>query len=82
MQNNQNPSQNPNQQQQQQSNPGLPQSFDDILKELQVTNQRLNQGLPLEEALQAYERGVKLFQQAQYLLNEAEERIKILKDAP
>ena len=37
-------------------------------------------GLPLDQAVDAYERGVKLSQQAQQLLAEAELRIDTLRD--
>lgn len=37
-------------------------------------------GLPLNEAVEAYERGVKLSEQAQRLLSEAELRIETLRN--
>ena len=39
-------------------------------------------GLPLDQAVDAYERGVKLSERAQQLLTEAELRIETLREGP
>ncbi len=72
----------PNQAHPNQPHPNQQDSFDDILRHLQNINQRLNQGnISLEEAMQRYEEGVRLFQKAQYLLNQAEEKLQVLKQS-
>ncbi|MDE2988283.1 MAG: exodeoxyribonuclease VII small subunit [Chloroflexota bacterium] len=50
------------------------QDLEDVLTELE------DGGLPLDQAVDAYERGVKLSQQAQQLLADAELRIDALRD--
>ena len=50
------------------------QDLEDVLTELE------DGGLPLDQAVDAYERGVKLSQQAQQLLANAELRIDTLRD--
>ena len=52
------------------------QDLEDVLTELE------DGGLPLDQAVDAYERGVKLSQQAQQLLANAELRIDTLRDDP
>ncbi len=79
-----NPNQmNQNQMNQNQMNQNQSQdSFDDILRNLQNINQKLHQGnISLEEAMQKYEEGVRLFQKAQVMLNQAEEKLQILKQS-
>ena len=49
-------------------------ALEDVLTELE------DGGLPLDQAVDAYERGVKLSQQAQQLLADAELRIDTLRD--
>lgn len=56
---------------------GLP--FDQALAELQETVRRLEQGgLPLEEAIALYERGVTLHERCARLLGDAELRVQRL----
>jgi exodeoxyribonuclease VII small subunit len=50
------------------------QALEDVLSELEAG------GLPLDQAVDAYERGVKLSEQAQLLLSEAELRIDALRN--
>lgn len=53
--------------------------FDDILTELSEVVERLEQGdLPLEEALERFERGVNLARQGERILGEAEKRVERL----
>lgn len=57
-------------------------TFEEALRELETLVERLESGeLPLEEALVLYERGVALAGQCNRLLEAAERRIEILKDA-
>ena len=56
-------------------------SYEEIVEALEtVLNELEDGGLPLEQALGAYERGVALSEQAQKLLAEAELRIDTLRD--
>lgn len=56
-----------------------PQSFEEILTALESEVQRLERGeLPLEEALSAFERGMKLSATASKTLDEAEKKVEIL----
>ena len=50
------------------------QDLEDVLTELEAG------GLPLDQAVGAYERGVKLSERAQQLLTEAELRIETLRE--
>ncbi len=53
--------------------------FEEALKQLEaVVAQLESKDLPLEESLQAYERGMALSQQCQTLLEQAEQKVKIL----
>lgn len=53
--------------------------FDDILTELDHVVERLEQGeLPLEEALERFERGVNLAREAERILGQAEKRVEVL----
>lgn len=53
--------------------------FDDLLSELDEVVERLEQGeLPLEEALERFERGVKLAREAESILGRAEKRVEVL----
>jgi len=53
--------------------------FDDLLTELDAVVERLEQGeLPLEEALERFERGVKLAREAEGILGRAEKRVELL----
>ncbi|MDW2743566.1 exodeoxyribonuclease VII small subunit [Atlantibacter subterraneus] len=65
----------------------LPASFETALQELEQIVSRLESGaLPLEEALNEFERGVQLARQGQVKLHQAEQRVQILlsenEDAP
>ena len=65
----------------------LPASFETALQELEQIVSRLESGaLPLEEALNEFERGVQLARQGQVKLQQAEQRVQILlsesEDAP
>lgn len=56
-----------------------PITFESTLSNLEVVVQQLESGeLPLAEALNAYEQGVKLAKQCQQLLDKAELKIKKL----
>ncbi|ALB61902.1 Exodeoxyribonuclease VII small subunit [Cronobacter condimenti 1330] len=64
-----------------------PASFETALSELEQIVNRLESGdLPLEEALNEFERGVQLARQGQVKLQQAEQRVQILlsqnEDAP
>ncbi len=57
----------------------VPASFDTSLNELEKIVTRLESGdLPLEEALNEFERGVQLARQGQVKLQQAEQRVQIL----
>ncbi len=54
-------------------------AFEEALKELEEIVNRLEQGdLPLEEALQLFEQGVKLSRVCHTRLDEAQKRVEIL----
>ncbi|WP_392561884.1 exodeoxyribonuclease VII small subunit [Orbus sturtevantii] len=54
-------------------------AFEEILKELENVVSKLELGnLPLDEALNEFEKGVKLSKQGQVQLQNAEQRIQIL----
>lgn len=56
-------------------------SYEEIVEELEVVLSELEDGgLPLDRAVEAYERGVALSEHAQKLLAEAELRIDTLRD--
>jgi len=58
-------------------------SYEEVVEDLEAVLTELEDGgLPLDEAVDAYERGVKLSQQAQQLLTDAELRIDTLRDEP
>lgn len=64
-----------------------PVSFENALQQLEQIVSRLESGeLPLEEALNEFERGVQLARSSQQTLQAAEQRVQILlsddKDAP
>jgi exodeoxyribonuclease VII small subunit len=53
--------------------------FDVVLDRLRLVVQRLEQGnLPLEQALQAFEEGVKLSRRGSAILDAAEQRVELL----
>lgn len=57
--------------------------YEEIVEDLEsVLTELEDGGLPLDQAVDAYERGVKLSQQAQQLLTNAELRIDTLRDEP
>ena len=57
--------------------------YEEIVEDLEsVLTELEDGGLPLDQAVGAYERGVKLSQQAQQLLTNAELRIDTLRDEP
>lgn len=57
----------------------LPASFESALQELEQIVTRLESGdLPLEDALNEFERGVQLARQGQVKLQQAEQRVHIL----
>ena len=59
-----------------------PPSFDDGLDQLEALVQKLEGGsLGLEEALSIFEAGVKLSQQLQAQLSEAQRRVEVLKSS-
>ena len=63
---------------------GAPQntSFEQTLGQLQEVVQRLNQAdLPLDEALEIYDRGVQLARHGRTLLSRAEQRVSHLRGA-
>ena len=54
-------------------------TFEETLKELETIVSKLEMGnLPLDEALNEFEKGVKLAKQGQVQLQKAEQRIQIL----
>ncbi len=54
-------------------------TYEHILAELETEVKRLEQGdLPLEQALAAFEKGMKLAQQGQKTLEAAEQRVEVL----
>ncbi len=58
-------------------------AYEEVVEDLEtVLTQLEDGGLPLDRALDAYERGVKLSQQAQQLLADAELRIDTLRSEP
>ena len=58
-------------------------AYEEIVEDLEtVLTQLEDGGLSLDQALDAYERGVKLSQQAQQLLADAELRIDALRNEP
>jgi exodeoxyribonuclease VII small subunit len=53
--------------------------FEAVLQDLEAVVTTLEQGdLPLEEALEAFERGVKLTREGERILGEAEKKVEIL----
>lgn len=53
--------------------------FDQILDRLRLTVQKLEQGnLPLEQALKAFEEGVRLSRRGSAILDTAEQRVELL----
>ncbi|MCY3568874.1 MAG: exodeoxyribonuclease VII small subunit [Chloroflexi bacterium] len=58
-------------------------SYEELVEALEVVLSELEDGgLPLEQAVDAYERGVRLSDQAEKLLSEAELRIEQLRERP
>lgn len=54
-------------------------SFESSLKELEEIVSRLESGsLPLEDALNEFERGIKIAKEGQKVLQQAEQRVQIL----
>lgn len=59
--------------------PTVPVTFESALQELEAIVRTLEDGgVPLEESLKAYERGMVLLRQCQETLNRAEQKIRIL----
>ncbi|MEO6699498.1 MAG: exodeoxyribonuclease VII small subunit [Paraperlucidibaca sp.] len=59
--------------------PTTPVNFEHALAELETQVQRLEGGdLPLEEALKAFEEGVRLTRQCQQSLDAAEQKVQLL----
>ena len=57
--------------------------FEAVLEELEHNVELLNTGeLPLEEALKAFEKGIRLVQESRSLLDAAEQRLMELTQAP
>jgi exodeoxyribonuclease VII small subunit len=57
----------------------LPQDFETALSQLEALVARMENGsLPLEQSLQAYERGVQLARICQLRLDHAEQQVKVL----
>jgi len=57
--------------------------YEELVEDLENVLPELEDGgLPRDQAVDAYERGVKLSQQAQELLTDAELRIDTLRDEP
>ena len=55
------------------------QGFEQTLDQLEVIVQRMEQGdLPLDEALQEFERGIQLVKAGQAKLDQAEQKVRIL----
>lgn len=53
--------------------------FEHSLAELEALVQRMEQGdLPIEEALKAFEEGVKLTRECQAVLDQAEQKVQVL----
>lgn len=62
-----------------QASPTAPVTFESALQELEAIVRTLEDGgVPLEESLKAYERGMVLLRQCQETLNRAEQKIRIL----
>lgn len=58
-----------------------PKSFEEAMRELESIVSRMEAGsLPLEESLQAYQRGLELSAYCQKTLAEAEQRVKVLEN--
>ncbi|MCY3558906.1 MAG: exodeoxyribonuclease VII small subunit [Chloroflexi bacterium] len=58
-------------------------SYEELVEALEAVLSELeNGGLPLDQAVDAYERGVRLSEQAERLLTEAELRIEQLRERP
>ena len=56
-------------------------TFEQAIKELESLVERMEQGdLPLEESLQAFERGIEISRICQKALDEAEQRVRVLTD--
>ena len=55
------------------------QGFEQTLDQLEIIVQRMEQGdLPLDEALQEFERGIQLVKAGQAKLDQAEQKVRIL----
>lgn len=58
-----------------------PKTFEQAMQELEAIVSRMEAGsLPLEESLQAYQRGLELSNYCQKTLAEAEQRVKVLEN--
>ena len=58
-------------------------SYEELVEALEAVLSELEDGgLPLEQAVDAYERGVRLSDQAEQLLSEAELQIEQLRERP
>ncbi|AVP98284.1 exodeoxyribonuclease VII small subunit [Ahniella affigens] len=61
--------------------PLAPQAFESALRELEQLVQQLQAGqMPLQESLQAFERGIGLYRQCQGLLEQAELKIRQIQE--
>lgn len=61
----------------------MPRSFEQSMSDLEQLIERLESGeIGLEEALKTYEKGMKLSQQCQKMLVDAEHRVQKLNEAP
>lgn len=64
-----------------QTEPLAPQAFEAALRELEQLVQQLQAGqMPLQESLQAFERGISLYRQCQGLLEQAELKIRQIQE--
>lgn len=64
-----------------QTPPLAPQAFESALRELEQLVQQLQAGqMPLQDSLQAFERGISLYRQCQGLLEQAELKIRQIQE--
>ncbi len=58
-------------------------NFEQSIKELEAIVERMEAGdLPLEESLQAFERGIEINRRCQTMLSTAEQRVRVLVENP
>ena len=58
-----------------------PPSFETAMAELEALVEKMDSGqLPLEESLGAYQRGVELLKYCEKVLEDAQQRVKVLED--